>query len=267
MLFLGILLIAAAALVWRIPAWRYPILGVLRREPFFRGMPASYWRDRFLEFEAKCEREKREWREVFDGRQPFTSRLRDYLEAWIPAIRRPEIELPELFDSEAIPVLIVLLHDDDPVAWGRASDALSMIGTPAIPALVKFMQEGTPKIRMRSILTFNAIIEPGTAAFPGLRQLTKDQDKRFAVEAIARLSNRDAGYRDNAVFDLIELVKEPDTWVRKEAICILGDLLMNGLSEQSHDAALRTIEEGCRDSDRRLAECARWVLGHNPAGP
>src|SRR5690349_19883224 len=55
-LLLGSVLAGTLALGWVIPACRYPVLGVLRWEPFFQGMPASYWRDRIRQFAAYDDR-------------------------------------------------------------------------------------------------------------------------------------------------------------------------------------------------------------------
>src|SRR5438105_14118082 len=98
---LGIALVGAAALVWAIPACRYRIVGTLRREPFYQGMPASYWRETILQFEAYCDQKKREWEAPLP--RPRSLRwLRDSLEDRFPAIGSPEVERPRLYGPEAI---------------------------------------------------------------------------------------------------------------------------------------------------------------------
>jgi hypothetical protein len=257
----GIALAGAAALVWAIPACRYRIVGTLRREPFYQGMPASYWRDRFLQFEAYDERKKWEWEVAGSPRQPFLSRLRDSLEEMFPAIASPEVELPQLHDPGAIPVLIVLLLDEDPVVSSRGEGALMVIGEPAVPALLKLLQDGNPNVRLTAILTLNSVTDySAEGAIPALRQLTRDVNKGVALEAIATLAYGDAGFRDEAVSALIELLKDQDRQVREDAIGVLGNLCFSGLSQRAKDAVVSAIGEATRDRDQGVAEHAKGVL-------
>ncbi len=264
-LILGIALVGAAALVWAVPACRYRILGVVKREPFYQGMPASYWRDRFVQFETDYARKKREW-EAPLPRPPSLEWLRDSLEEKFPAIASPALELPQLHDPEAIPVLIVLLLDEDPLVSSRGCFALAMMGEPAVPALVKLLQDSNPKVRLRAVTGLSELFSPGLsqqakdAAIPAIRELSKDADKRVALDAIEVLAGIDASFRDTAVSAVIRLLRQEDRGVRFEAINVLGNLSIGGLGEQAQHAAVCAIREATSDSDKGVAERARVVL-------
>jgi hypothetical protein len=260
---LGIALVGAVAIPWAIPACRYRIVGVLKREPFYQGMPASYWRDRFLQFEEDYQQRKAEWEYAATGRQSFQSRLRDRLEEKFPAIARPEVELPRLYDPGAIPVLIVLLLDENDLVSHRSSSALAVIGEPAVPALVELLQNRSAKVRLTAIVTLNSFTDHSAeGAIPALREATRDVNKEVALEAIAHLANRDASFRDSAVSAVIELLNDQNTdrRIREEAVAELGNLCFGGLGEQAQAAAASAIKEASSDGDKGVAERARLLL-------
>jgi hypothetical protein len=261
--FLGIALafVAAVAIVSVIPSWRYPILGALRGEPFYKGMPASYWRARFSRLEAYQAEKERKWEVAGTPRQSYRSRIGDTIEDELSPVigRSPEPELPKLHDPEAVPVLIVLLLDDDPVIQFRVGLALSVIGEPAIPAILKLLENRNPKIRMRAILALNGFSGLGESAIPAVREATRDVDKGVALEAIVLLADIDAGFRDAAVSAVIEFLKEKDHRLREDAVNVLGNLCFGGLSQRANDAVVCAIGEATSDTDKGVAERARVI--------
>src|SRR5690242_16937154 len=57
------LVLATCALIGAlaIPTSRFFVIGLLRREPFYEGQSASYWRYRCLQFEAYKQKNERAW--------------------------------------------------------------------------------------------------------------------------------------------------------------------------------------------------------------
>src|SRR5262249_39172856 len=150
--------------------------------------------------------------------------------------------------------------DKDPIVSFRGEGALMVIGKPAVPALLKLLQDGNPKARLRALLALNCINDLGAIAIPALREATEDVDKEVALDAIGTLARIDPGFRDAAVAAVIKLLKDRDHRFRQEVIGALGNLCFDGLGEQAQDAAVSAIREASWDSDKRVAERARVVL-------
>jgi HEAT repeat protein len=110
---LAALLALVCAALLASPSARYALLGLVRKEPFYEGMPASYWKDEMRKWVANASARPR----VLDG------------------------------GKEAVPVLIELVKGDD--LWGRvlAIRALARIGPDArdaVPTLMKVLEDRRP---------------------------------------------------------------------------------------------------------------------------
>jgi hypothetical protein len=179
-------LVVTAAITWMIPRCRYPIRGFLRGEPFYKGMPACYWRARIVQFEAYQDAKLSKF-EALAPSNGVLSSLRDFLEDSLSTFMGgSEPEIPHLDDPAAIPVLITLLLDDDENVAGRAGDAIMVIREPALPALIQLLHNTSPKARICAIENLWYLVEcqgAKTTLVPQLRELTRDKDERIAAEA------------------------------------------------------------------------------------
>ncbi|MFH1909091.1 MAG: HEAT repeat domain-containing protein [Chloroflexota bacterium] len=63
-------------------------------------------------------------------------------------------------DANAIPALIRLLADPEPVSAELASSALTAIGSQAVPALIESLEEGAHKARLEAVRALSGIRDP-----------------------------------------------------------------------------------------------------------
>ena len=63
-------------------------------------------------------------------------------------------------DANAIPALIRLLADPEPVSAELASSALAAIGSQAVPALIESLENGAHKVRLEALRALSAIRDP-----------------------------------------------------------------------------------------------------------
>lgn len=63
-------------------------------------------------------------------------------------------------DANAIPALIRLLADPEPVTAELASSALTAIGSQAVPALIESLEEGAHKARLEAVRALSGIRDP-----------------------------------------------------------------------------------------------------------
>lgn len=63
-------------------------------------------------------------------------------------------------DVNAIPALIRLLADPEPVSAELASSALTAIGSQAVPALIESLEEGAHKARLEAVRALSGIRDP-----------------------------------------------------------------------------------------------------------
>jgi hypothetical protein len=120
----GLALTISIAIACSMPSCRYPVLGWLRHEPFYRGMPASYWKAKFLEFDAFWEKRLKE----LDPAGVTQSNWSEILETWKDKVAVSEAakpECPAIEGPEAVPVLIAFFRDPDKRIRQRGEDGLS----------------------------------------------------------------------------------------------------------------------------------------------
>src|SRR5262245_58762492 len=106
-LWLGLMLLLMLGAALLHPAVRWPLIGWLKREAFYDGMPTSYWRSQIKDY---CECTSRG--SIVFRVPPDTvgNRIREYL-----GMRPIYLDLPAvmLTPEKAIPVLVDLLNDDE----------------------------------------------------------------------------------------------------------------------------------------------------------
>ena len=129
-------LMVGFALAFIIPDSRWAIVGLLRNESFYRSKPTSYWRKVYVEGHAST--------------RPFSSR---WEKSWLTTvisystISDPESDLQGLVggdDSQAVPVLIELLKDEEAIIRHGAGYALGRRKSKA-KAAVPFLLEAYTK--------------------------------------------------------------------------------------------------------------------------
>jgi hypothetical protein len=91
-------------------------------------------------------------------------------------------------DGNAIPGLIRLLVDPEPVSAELAADALTEIGSDAVPALVEALEKGPHKARVEAVRALAAIGDP--RAIPSLMAVLEEDSlsmQFWAEEGLERL--------------------------------------------------------------------------------
>jgi hypothetical protein len=203
---IGILLVGGCAVVLSAPPSRYVLVGLLRNEPFYDRMPASYWKDHMRAWTAK------EWK-------PPPAVI-----AWL--LRLAGIgsgpSKPRVLDGgkEAVPVLVELVKEKD--LWVRtlAMRSLARIGPEAreaVPALIAVLDDN------RAVDPFD---EPGVglgtdwAVWPVYREAAEalgaiGPDAKAAVPVLIEL--RPMGYQDYTSSTIDDALKHIDPAAAAEA--------------------------------------------------
>ncbi len=91
-------------------------------------------------------------------------------------------------DENAIPALIRLLADPEPVSAELASSALAAIGSQAVPALIESLENGAHKARLEAVRALSAIRDP--RAIPSLIAALEEDSlamQFWAEEGLERL--------------------------------------------------------------------------------
>lgn len=171
--------------------------------------------------------------------------------------------------AAAIPALIDMLDDDEPVApevcredgrqwWGddrrpitpgqEAARALVRIGTASFDPLAKALTGGGPTARRNAAWALGAL-----------------DDQRAVQPLVASLKDAEAGVREQASWALgalddaravqpvISALRDPSPGVRRQAAWALGAL--------DDAAAVDALVSALKDSDARVREQAAWALG------
>jgi hypothetical protein len=186
----AVLLALVCAVVLASPSGRYALLGLVRNEPFYDGMPASYWKDEMRKWTANAS----SWPRVLDGGKeavPVLIELVKGNDLWgrVLAIRALARIGPDARD--AVPTLITILEDRRPVdphdepgcvlgsdwavwpVYREAAGALGDIGPDAIdafPALLRLRPtDGSRNYTASTVDAALKLIDPGAAAKFGVR--------------------------------------------------------------------------------------------------
>jgi HEAT repeat protein len=90
------------------------------------------------------------------------------------------------FGEEAVQPILQVLPDLDPPGQTWAATSLAMIGKPALPRLIRALEDKNPVIRGRSaaaIADMEITAEEARAAIPALRRLVRDPEPSVRAEA------------------------------------------------------------------------------------
>jgi hypothetical protein len=133
-----LILVTTVVLVFAVPATRRTALAWLRREPFYEGRPASYWREQLRGNDE-------------ESVKPFLT-----------------------FGERGVPVLVGALHDPDPFMRWRAALVLCRLGpqaASAVPTLMEHMDDADPQVREATIAALGRVGPAADVAVPALRRL------------------------------------------------------------------------------------------------
>lgn len=245
-----VLALLAAALLF--PPSRYVLFGLLRREPFYRGRPASYWS---AEIQA--------WKHRVDRPPRGIDYLADYLPFGVKS--KPDVLAG---GPAAVPVLVRLLHSEDVGVRGEAAAALGnlgLMGEAAIPELsTTLLEDADMRSRRRAALVLGRIGPPAKA--PLLRAL-EDQDPLTRACAANALGSFGPASRE-AVPALAALLQDKHDYVRGEAAYALGCI---GLDAKPAVPALTELlqdgEEWVRDEAVRALKRIQEGVDPGPPAP
>jgi HEAT repeat protein len=171
--------------------------------------------------------------------------------------------------AAAIPVLIDMLDDDEPVApevcredgrswWGddrrpitpgqQAAGALVRIGFASFDPLVKALASAGPAARRNAVWALGAL-DDQRAVQPVVASL-KDAEPAVREQASWALGALDDA---RAVPPLIGALRDPSPGVRRQAAWALGAI--------DDAAAVDALVSALKDGDARVREQAAWALG------
>jgi HEAT repeat protein len=193
---LGVVVLGAAV-VFLDPT--FTLLGVLEREPFYRGRSALYWRGQLLDHD--------------------------------PAVQGGAMSAIREGGAEAVPLLVHFLRASRPIRsehtgdWvdddlrQRSAGLLGQIGPDArdsVPELTALLPDHNARLRETAAASLGQIGHASAEAVPGLVGLLNDPEvkvRRAAVRALGRIGPA----AKEALPGLARLRSDPDEEVRREA--------------------------------------------------
>ena len=128
--------------------------------------------------------------------------------------REAVITLGEMGDERCVEPLVRCLRDGDWQVREAAVEALAMIGSPAVELLLRYIRDydaRKPVIKTLGKINDERVLDPL------ISMLRNDEFKDDATWALAELGKP-------AIGRLLELLKDPDETIRKQAILALGEI-------------------------------------------
>jgi HEAT repeat protein len=181
---LGLAIFTAMAVV-AIPSLRYKAQGVLRGEPFYRGLPHQYWIDSLREGDAETRRTF--FHRLHKNDAAVVPLLTKLLQEDAADLRRGAAEGLGRVGSAAAPAVRLLcgtaLHDSDEQVRAEAKRALDQIGKAGLPEFMEALDDDQDAVRA---LAASRLGQLGTAAHPAvprLLRLLQDQDRAVRQQA------------------------------------------------------------------------------------
>jgi hypothetical protein len=179
---LGLILVVASlvAAAFSMPAF-YIVRGRWRGEPFFHGMPSSYWRNAV-----------RRWNNKPDE-FPWWNAVQDLL----GADTKPSV-LSDAEDPAAIPILLCLVQDEHEAVQIAAVHALDRLqpGAPeTVPLLVEALNDPNPVVRYWAATLLGRLGKKAKSAAAALKLALQDKDlnvHQAAYESLAEIETADA---------------------------------------------------------------------------
>ena len=228
------------------PPTRLMLVGIFKREPFYRGRPVGYWAAQARSRETTLL--NLNLRGEVDGEK-------DRNEAW---------EALAGMGAGAVPELVKMLREDDPQIRQQACVTLAVIGEPAkpaIPALTALLQGETNRTR--------ECVNEVLFVFAQARQLEKSSAARTqakvaamtCVRAAEALGRIDPAQNENTICVLVDALKFTDhDGTQLEGLKTLLEL------DKDKKISIAALAEASRESDvyvRRNAAELRWRIDRN----
>lgn len=231
---LALLVVLLAIIGLLVPDCRKVVLGWLNNEPFYQGKPARSWRERLIQEKAAGEPIRLNQGDVPHALQPF----------WKEDGSRP------------VPVLLVLLKDDDAYVRRRAAEALGHLrpqDEDAVAALIERLSDDNEEVRCEATAALGKIGLPTGPVFVALVRASRDRNEVVRLQAVRGLSKLGTGVGD-PIPVLIDRLQDDDELVRWETAEVLGRL---GPAAQ---AALPALEGAQKDPSPfvRKEAAASW---------
>src|SRR5262249_22732193 len=185
------LTIVAGALFVTVMRWPDPAHG----EPTFRGKPARYWGRGVMD-------------EVLEARRTGILVELGLVGGYVSGFR----PTPEEGGREAVPVLLALRHDPNPLMRWEALGILSKIGPvtdAVVPAILEALRDGDAGDRRAAAIFLGEMGRAAHQAIPDLRQRLEapDPDVRVRIEAAFALW-KVGGPHKPAVRALVEALED-----------------------------------------------------------
>jgi len=154
----------------------------------------------------------------------------------------------------AIPALMKALQDKNLLVRRSAADVLRQIGPPAIPALVKALKDSDANVRSFAAYVLGKIGAQAQTALPQLFPLLQDSNAKVRSSAASALEGIGAEAK-TALPQLVPLLKDSDANVRSSAASALGKI---GAEAKT---ALPQLVPLLKDSDANVRSSAASALG------
>jgi HEAT repeat protein len=154
--------------------------------------------------------------------------------------------------AASVPVFLEALEDHDSCVHAKAADALARAGDPAVPAVVTLLKDPNPVLRRAASDVLGRMPSEARdrAAFPLVEQLRKGDDySRGEAEILLGELGRPA------VASLVEFLTDKDVDLRRRATSILGRI------GASVDGAVEGLLLRLDDEDRMVRLKAAMSLG------
>jgi HEAT repeats len=178
------LCLALVFLVWAgllYPPFHWRLIGWMRGEAFYQGRPTSYWRQKIQQYQHSTMEERQA------SHDHWMRKVEEFLGLQSnDLLKHPYTELnnPSAVDnSAAVPVLLQLLQDSDPLIRGTAALEIANYRRPtgpAIPILIDLLEDPDPYVRASAAMSLLDVKE----AVPPLLRLLNDED--LGVRGAAR---------------------------------------------------------------------------------
>jgi HEAT repeat protein len=211
LLILLMLPLVALVIILLVPGWSTALMGKIRGEVFCKGRPLSAW--------------------VAD------------LADDDPATAADAEKTLGFYGAAAVPPLVECLTSPSPLVRDRAAGCMANIGPDAVPFLILALHDGSHRARRGAATALTRMGTRGKDALPALLAVTNDPvvDVRMAVRgAIVHVS-------EDPVPALIVMLKDNDAWVRYYAVEYLGGMGPKAMP------AVPALLAMLGDSDMRIA--------------
>ena|GEM_PF-2707117 len=131
------------------------------------------------------------------------------------------VEQGKLRDPDAVPLLAILLRDQDINVRWAAGNALANIGAAAVSVLQEALTDYQDDVRLRAVQALGAIGPDALEALPALELLSDDASvevRRVLPGSLVKVGGA------AAVSAITRMLSDPDDAVRREAVIALGDV-------------------------------------------